>query len=143
MTAPAMQRLGGAVLITTAPALAELRHTLALGARTRERRDGYPQSAGMRELLGLLSEAIAECEMSRPRHGDVAPVAALEDSEEMGTLEELSTAQASALLGVGRRQTQRLAGEIGGRKVPGGALVFHRGAVEAHAALRQHEDTHD
>ena len=132
---PPVQRLGRAVLLQ-GPVLLEVRHLLALGARERQRRDALAPSPGLRHLLAVLSEAVAEDgAMTPPRHGDVAAGAGPGDSG-VERVEEITTDEAAAILALGRRQVQRLAPSIGSRKVPGGALAFDRGAVLAYAAQR-------
>jgi len=139
--APPLQLLGGAVLIQGAPALLEVQHLLALGARERQRRDALPPSPRVRLLLALLAEAAAADEAASPaRHRDVAGSAVSTDSV-AEKVEGISTGEAAELLSLGRRQVQRLAPSIGARKVPGGALVYDRGAVSAYAAARRQETT--
>lgn len=140
MPTPAMQRLGSAVLIQGPAALLEVQHLLALGARERQHRDALPPSPGVRHLLALLAEAVAEHEttVSPPRHDGVVAGGGPGDST-VGKVDEITSDQVAALLGVGRRQAQRLAGSIGSRKVPGGALVFDRCAVLAYAAQRRED----
>lgn len=142
VSAPSVQRLGDAVLLQ-GQALAEVRHLLAIGLRERERRDAMPPSSGLRFLLAVISEAIAEGEllMSSPRHRSATLHAALTDSPMEEAMAEMTSDQVAAVLGVGRRQAQRLAGSIGSRRL-GGVLVFDAGAVQSFAASRQRKDHH-
>jgi len=136
-----VQRLGASILVQ-GPALRELQYLLVLGARERQRRDALQASVGVRHLLALLAEAVDEDDpVTRARHGDVAGGAAPADSMVMGTPQEITTGEAAAILALGRRQVQRLTPSLGSRRVPGGALVFDRGAVEAYAAQRRQRDS--
>ncbi len=140
MTAPAVQRLGASILVQ-GPALRELQYLLVLGARERQRRDALQASVGVRHLLALLAEAVDEDDpVTRARHGDVAGGADSADSAVMGTPQEITTGEAAAILALGRRQVQRLASSIGARRVPGGAFVLDRAAVEGYAAQRRQKD---
>lgn len=134
---PPLQRFGDAVLVQTAPALAEVRHTLALGARTRERSDGIPPSSGMRHLLALLSEAIAEATLT----ADVRSVGHAEvrcEAEMSQSNGWVDAATAARMLELTDRQTRRLAPHLGGHLVKG-KWRFDRAAVVAEVQHRQKE----
>ena len=152
VTAPAVQRLGSAVLLQ-GPALAEVLHLVALGARERERRNGLPASRRLRDLLAVLAETVAEdelvsplsdrqyaCSDMVPRHRDIHE---RDDSADFDTSvmrrHEISTGEVAEVLGVSQRQVQRLASSIGSRRAPSGRLVFDGLAVQAYAATRKEE----
>jgi hypothetical protein len=53
----------------------------------------------------------------------------------------MTTREAAKVLGLSERQTRRLATDLGARRLPGGALVYHTAAVEARAHDRREEGT--
>ena len=123
---PPVQRLGDAVLIQ-GRALPTLTHLALLGARERARRGGVEPGGAVREWLQLLADA------SHARHDGVV---ADDESAESALLEPIGAKEAATMLGIGVRQAQRIARSIGGRRCPGGAWEFERGAVVAYIAGR-------
>ncbi len=131
---PAVQKFGSAVMLQ-GTALLEARSLLLLGARVRERRDAIVLSPQMRHLLVLISEAVGEDAMSPQRRGDVASGPDPAESEFLLAGSFQDSAAAATVLGVSRRQTQRLAAAGLGRKV-GRTWLLDRESVELYAAER-------
>lgn len=127
MNNPPLQRLGAAVLLQ-GPVLQQCRALVTKAVREASRRDGIPPSPMTRDLLQALSEACEMQPMSLARQGDTENSRPLEEYEvELG----IGSQEASDLLGVSRRQIQRLAdaGKLESRRSTNGALVFDRAEV--------------
>jgi hypothetical protein len=153
LTAPAAQRLGSAVLLQGS-ALYEVRYVLTVGARERARRDGVPVSAGVREVLARINEAIVEEQMSAGGHtkGQVrrlrghADLADGSDGAEWhmpDSFRAISSEEVAERLGIGSRQVRRLASSLGAHRAPSGAWMYDPVAVDTYAALRRLERAPD
>lgn len=95
------------------------------------RQDGYRPSShvlGLQEEFKLGALEVKD-ELSKRRHGDVAelPIAA-------GC--SIGSAEASEILGISRRQVQRLAKTLGGRRGHAGVLMFDVHEITAYGAAR-------
>jgi hypothetical protein len=131
--------LGPAVILRGA-GLVELLYLAMAGARSRKHLNGVDINRETRVLLQSLTDAAVNGGwMASPRHDDGALEVIPSQSE---VLDEISKKEAAVLLGLSHRQTQRLAFDIGARRV-GGALVLDRGAVMAYAAERRANEDSD
>ena len=132
---PPIQQHDGAVLIQTAPMLAAAYQATLAGIR-RRRADGLP--AGDLQQLARTLRRAHHAAMSGARHKDAGhttggPCSHCQHGDPVGV------GEAALLLGVSRRQTQRLAAgnsDLGGVRV-GKTWVLDRGAVLALAAKRK------
>ncbi len=130
MTVPAVQQLGAAVILQGA-ALIDARRFVALGIRAAWQ-DGIAAPPRVALLQQALTDAAAEVRAaSALGHGDVAqlPTRAVSDPSE-----PLTTREVAAMLGIGVRQAQRMAGTLDARQLRCGRLLFNRGAVDAYLA---------
>jgi hypothetical protein len=130
MTLPSLpvQRIQNGVLVQ-GQALRDTALLVALGLRY-GLRDAFPPPR-MRYLADLYADAARDESACGPADfRDAAdPPSSLAD--------EITTAEASQLLGIGARQVRRLAPLLGARRTAAGWLI-HRGAVLAH---HHHERT--
>lgn len=118
---PALQRLGAAVLLQDL-ALRDTYYLVSLAISYRKRQGIRPDV----RVLALQTELGAAVHADRLRHDDVAE-APIEQSQSIGTDE------AAALLGMSRRQVQRIARSLDGqRSRPGTTWVFDRRVVVAY-----------
>lgn len=133
MTAPAVQRLGPAVLLQ-GPAVLEMMRLTILGARLRSQRDGIAMPESTRCLIQALADAAAE--VSPTRHDDVASEP---DPATWEQVTAMTTKEVAGMLQLSQRQAQRLAPALGGRKV-GGVVLVDRDAVLSLAAQRADQE---
>lgn len=121
---PALQRLGAAVLLQDI-ALRDAYYLVSLAISYRKRQGVRPDV----RVLTLQAELGAAVHEHRLRHDDVAKTP-IKQSHSIGTDE------AAALLGMSRRQAQRIASSLDGQLSGAGAWEFDRRTVEAYAAGR-------
>lgn len=127
MTRP-VQHLANAVVLS-GPALADTYYLICAGIRY-TRRNGYTPDRfrALQETLGNAAAAAAH-----PRHRDDAPTPEIAHSPP----DELIGAQEAAhMLGLSKRQVQRIARSLDGR-LAAGRWVFDRAAVAAYHAHRK------
>ena len=124
---PPVLSLTGSVLLT-GPALTDAYYLVAAGIRY-TRHNGHPIPARFETLLTVIGEQRAK---SQPGQCDTLTPAPRQHCE---TEELIGSQQAADILGVSKRQTQRLAADLDGR-LAGGHWVFDKKAVEAYAAQR-------
>lgn len=142
---PSVQRMGSAVVLQ-GTALLEVRALLALGVRERDRRDAVPPSQGIRLVLALLTEALAEAELlSPPRQRDACSADGLRQSDVdqyvdwsdlQGQRRRIGSREAAVMLRNSQRTVQRAASSLGGRRGPDGRLSFDADVVLEYAADR-------
>lgn len=92
----------------------------------RRRLTGQPVPAWLRQHYAELDAAVR---MSRSGHESDSATAELEP------VDQITANEAAAIVGKSKRQTQRLAADLGGRIV-GGRWLFDRAAVTEYAANR-------
>ena len=122
---PDCELLGDAVLLRR-PIAAEVRWLLTAAAREAVRRDGIRPSQRLLHLLAVLDAA-----------ANVPPdVRTVTAPPPPSTLDAMTTSEAAAALGIGERQTRRLAGPLGARRTATGWL-FDKRAVDTAAEGRK------
>ncbi len=122
---PDVEQLGDAVLLRR-PIVAEVRRLLTAAAREAVHRDGIRPSQRLLHLLALLDAA-----------GNVrADGRSVTFAPPPLTVDAMRTSETAAALGIGERQTRRLAGPLGARRTATG-WAFDRRAVDAAAAGRK------
>ena len=135
MTAPAVQKLGSAVLLQ-GPAVHDVCYLVGLGLKYRAMMDGCSPREHHRRLLALLTDAAISRPVSADGHADARQEVDLAESTRGDG--PVQTDTAARMLGLTTRQVRRLADQLGGRRI-GGTWVFDRAAVSAEAIRRREE----
>jgi len=139
--APAVQRLGSAVLLQGQAVLAA-QGLIAIGVRETTRRDGISPSPGLQALLRVLSEVALDIRSeSAPGRPQTVPIVA--DAASSTVQDELTTNEVATMLGIGARQVRRLAPGLGGHLVRG-SWIFPRSAIDStfHSRCNSNERDH-
>lgn len=132
MTADAVQVVGGSAVLLQRLAVLDAYYLVSSALRA-ARRGSTPPPDRMLALQRALATAAEQVRETSPTgHDDVACPSTGAQSE---STEDIGTEAAATLLGLGRRQVQRLAGDLDGRRV-GRSWVFDRRAVESYAHAR-------
>jgi Helix-turn-helix domain len=129
---PPVQVWPGVVLLQ-GQALADMYFLASAGIREAHH-NGYPV-----DRFKGIQRAIQDAGMSRSRHGDVADEAEEQDCDGQDDDEWIDVTAAADLLGLSRRQVQRLAKERGLGKRRGSSWTFSRSLVLAHKQFREEE----
>jgi len=130
--APAVQLVGERAVLLQGLAVLDTYYLLAMGLRAVRSKGGTP-APRLDTLQALLrTAATAERDASQAGHDDVAPEVQGAGSPQA---DEVSTTEAADLLGIGRRQVQRLAHDLDGRKI-GGVWLFDRRAIQCYQRVR-------
>jgi len=130
MKPPPVQVFPG-LLLVSGPALTDLYYLASCGIRAAAR-NGYPT-----DRFEGIRRAIRDADVSPTRHDDVAEESLDEDSEGQDD-EWIDVIAAADLLGLSRRQVQRLAKDgLGKRR--GSSWTFSSSLVLAHKQFREGE----
>lgn len=122
--------VAGSVVILTGPMLQTALKSVLLAERTRKL-NGLPASAAHRALAETLSQA-----MSAARQCDVAEPEPLKNYPQQQPT--IPTEDAARMLGLSKRQTQRLAPKLGG-KIIAGRWLLDEEAIREHAEGKEEQ----
>ena len=122
---PDVELLGPAVLLRR-PIVAEVRRLLAAALRDAVHRDGVRPSQRLLHLLAVLDAAANVPPDVRTVTSPLPP----------STVDAMTTSETAAALGIGTRQTRRLAGPLGARRTATG-WAYPRQSVDTAAERRK------
>lgn len=123
LPAIAAQRVNGILL--QGHALVAVAQLVKVGIRSAWRDDGITPSPRLRQLADLLADA------ARDTAASGHPFVGAGLTPASSSLDEITTTEGAAMLGVSKRQMRRIAPLLGGRHAAAGWLV-RRGAVAAY-----------